>query len=150
MPRALPWLAAALMAAAGLQFLFAGAAQAHGLSWRSLDVSPALGFVAAFSSGEPASYAEVVIASPESGEVEFQSGRTDARGRFVFLPDAPGSWRVRLDAGMGHALDFELQADEAAPAPSGDPTQPAATPLLAVLGASLALNVFFLLGRLLK
>lgn len=43
-----------------------------------------------------------------------QAGRTDARGRIVFLPDAAGTWRVRTFSGDGHGLSFAFTTDAAA------------------------------------
>ncbi|WP_022661329.1 hypothetical protein [Paucidesulfovibrio longus] len=63
----------------------------------------------AFSDGTTASFAQVLIYAPGGGDTEFQNGRTDARGRFAFLPDRPGVWRVKVDAGMGHGFDMEIE-----------------------------------------
>jgi nickel transport protein len=51
----------------------------------------------------------VLVYAPGGGDTEFQNGRTDARGRFAFLPDRPGVWRVKVDAGMGHGFDIEIE-----------------------------------------
>ena len=48
----------------------------------------------AYSSGEQPTYAKVEVYSPADDKVEFQNGRTDAQGRFAFMPDAPGRWRI--------------------------------------------------------
>ncbi|SKA72355.1 nickel transport protein [Paucidesulfovibrio gracilis DSM 16080] len=64
---------------------------------------------ATFSDGTLASYAEVLIYPPGGGDEEFQNGRTDARGRFAFLPDRPGTWLVKVNAGMGHGFDMEIE-----------------------------------------
>lgn len=57
---------------------------------------------ASFGGGDIASYAKVVVLSPGNNAQEFQSGVTDAHGRFAFVPDKPGCWRIIIDAGMGH------------------------------------------------
>jgi nickel transport protein len=44
-------------------------------------------------------------------EAPFQVGRTDARGRLVFLPDRAGAWRVRVFSEDGHGADFSLSTD---------------------------------------
>jgi nickel transport protein len=41
-------------------------------------------------------------------EVPFQVGRTDARGRLVFLPDRAGAWRIVVFSEDGHGADFSL------------------------------------------
>jgi nickel transport protein len=44
------------------------------------------------------------------GEVlPFQVGRTDARGRIVFIPDRPGKWRIRAFSEEGHGADFTIE-----------------------------------------
>jgi nickel transport protein len=44
-------------------------------------------------------------------EVPFQVGRTDARGRLVFLPDRGGAWRIKAFSEDGHGADFSLTTD---------------------------------------
>ena len=41
-------------------------------------------------------------------EIPFQVGRTDARGRLVFLPDRAGAWRVKVFSEDGHGADLSL------------------------------------------
>jgi nickel transport protein len=41
-------------------------------------------------------------------EVPFQVGRTDARGRLVFLPDRAGAWRIVVFSEDGHGADLSL------------------------------------------
>jgi nickel transport protein len=41
-------------------------------------------------------------------EVPFQVGRTDAHGRLAFLPDAAGTWRVKIFSEDGHGADISL------------------------------------------
>ncbi len=64
---------------------------------------------AAYSDGEPMSYAKVAIYAPNDPERAFQRGRTDRSGRFAFSPDAKGSWRVVINDGMGHQIDRKLE-----------------------------------------
>ncbi len=72
--------------------------------------------VAEYDDGEPMSYGDVGIKSPNSN-VPFQTGRTDRNGYFIFQPDEPGQWQIEVRDGMGHrlALGFEVGADGAAP-----------------------------------
>lgn len=44
-------------------------------------------------------------------KVPFQVGRTDARGRLVFLPDRAGAWRIKVFSEDGHGADFSLSTD---------------------------------------
>ena len=41
-------------------------------------------------------------------EVPFQVGRTDLRGRVVFLPDRPGTWRIKAFSEDGHGADISF------------------------------------------
>jgi len=41
-------------------------------------------------------------------EIPFQVGRTDARGRLVFLPDRAGTWRIKAFSEDGHGTDISL------------------------------------------
>jgi nickel transport protein len=47
----------------------------------------------------------------------FQTGRTDALGRAVFVPDGGGEWRVRALSEDGHGADFRFAVEAAATAP---------------------------------
>jgi len=53
-----------------------------------------------YDDGQPMSYAAVEIFFNEE-ELPFQNGRTDRNGRFFFLPDQTGPWRVTVNDGMG-------------------------------------------------
>lgn len=44
-------------------------------------------------------------------EIPFQVGRTDARGRLVFLPDRAGAWRVKVFSEDGHGVDISITTD---------------------------------------
>lgn len=89
--------------------------RAHGVEG---DLSYGEGYcvTAQYDDGEPMSYAAVEIQAPDS-EIEFQNGRTDRNGRFMFQPDAPGRWQAIVKDGMGHrlALDVEAGKDHGAP-----------------------------------
>ena len=74
-------------------------------------------------------------------DAPLQTGRTDARGRIVFLPDGEGPWHVRAESqdGHGHRLIVEAaSAGEEEPAP-----EPAARgPAYGVLGIGILLALF--------
>ena len=92
--------------------------------------------------GEPMSYAEVAVYSPntQEGDVEFQNGRTDAKGNFAFVPDRVGVWRITA-SDMGHKAELQITvADEGitqAQAAAGI----SSLPLRVALGLSLILNL---------
>ena len=76
---------------------------------------------------------------------EFQNGRTDARGRFAFVPDAPGTWRIIVADGMGHKVDHPVEVvapGKPAAAAGADKTETSAgLPMRAGLGLSLLANL---------
>ena len=80
---------------------------AHGVRCRA-EQAGAFVVRAVYDDGEPMSYAGVKVFSPEDARVEYQNGRTDRRGRFAFVPDAPGAWVIRVNDGMGHAVRAEV------------------------------------------
>ena len=95
--------------------LVASQAQAHALyaahTWQG-----AVALVQfAYSGGEQPTYAKVEVYSPADSKVEFQNGRTDAQGRFAFMPDAPGQWRIIMADNMGHRVEHAVDV-------SADPT----------------------------
>lgn len=47
------------------------------------------------------------VFAPDGMQV-FVRGRTDPEGRAVFVPDAPGSWRLMLATEDGHGADVDI------------------------------------------
>ena len=123
----------------GLLFATVIAASAHGMNYTLLESSSVAAFQAQFSTGELMSYSEVSITDPE-GE-EYQSGLTDRRGRFAFIPEGKGEWRVAVDGGMGHRLSFALEVSNGTVEMM---TTTAPQWLYAFIGVSLLLNFGFL------
>jgi len=66
-----------------------------------------------YDDGEPMSYAEVKIFSPDNKDIEHQNGRTDKNGCFAFLPDQIGKWKVIVNEGTGHGVVKEVEIKEA-------------------------------------
>ncbi|OXS29781.1 MAG: hypothetical protein BCS36_05800 [Desulfovibrio sp. MES5] len=100
----------------------------------------------AYSTGEVPAFANVEVYGPADAGMEFQNGRTDAQGRFAFVPNAPGQWRVIMADNMGHRVVHETTvAENGGAAPTADAAADAwgrfATPLRAFLGVSLLLNL---------
>ena len=124
-------------------------AMAHGVGARFLGTD-ALVLAASYSDGTPMAFAEALAFGPGAADLEFARGRTDAKGRFAFVPDRPGTWTITLDDGMGHALTqtvewTEGQAQNQPPASFAPPSS--SSPLFrAGLGASLLLNIFLTLA----
>ncbi len=84
-------------------------AAAHGTNYRILDPGAAIAVAFLYSDSRPMRYAEVLVFSPEDEEIEYQNGRTDRNGRFVFYPDAPGKWRIQADDGTGHLESVSVE-----------------------------------------
>ncbi len=66
----------------------------------------------AYDDGVPMSYAEVKIFSPSDQKIEYQNGRTDKNGRFVFFPDKTGQWKIEINDGMGHGVITDVSVGE--------------------------------------
>lgn len=73
---------------------------AHGLDLQVENRPPLVITRALYEGGIPLAFGLVTVLNPE-GE-EFQNGRTDRLGRFVFYPDRQGTWTVIVDDEMGH------------------------------------------------
>lgn len=103
----------------GPAFFFLGVSavcMAHGVDGAADQVTGYC-ITAQYSDGEPMSWSEVRITAPDA-DIEFQNGRTDRNGRFMFLPDVQGAWNVVVQDGMGHRLALDVAvADEGASVP---------------------------------
>jgi nickel transport protein len=64
-----------------------------------------------FSDGTPFSYENYEIIR-EGENIPFQTGRSDANGRIVFLPDKAGSWRINVFSEDGHGLTITVETSE--------------------------------------
>ena len=128
--------------------LLMGAAQAHAhalYAAHTLQGSVAL-VQFAYAGGQVPTYAKVEVYSPADAKVEFQNGRTDAQGRFAFMPDTPGQWRIIMADNMGHRVEHPVEvsaAQGATAADSGHDAGPGgfAMPLRILLGLSLIANM---------
>lgn len=121
---------------------------AHGMNYAVLDAGKVVAIRAGFSNGEPAAYGEVLVFAPGDDKTEFQNGRTDAKGRFAFLPDRPGQWKIRVDGGLGHRVEFTVDVKKADQPVAAARTSDNGMVLPALLGLSLFLNlILFARGR---
>lgn len=77
---------------------------AHGTDYRLIGNDAVVTAEFFYTDQTPMQYAEVLVFSPENNRVEYQNGRTDQNGRFAFLAETPGEWRVKVNDGMGHAV----------------------------------------------
>ncbi len=62
-----------------------------------------------YADGEPFSYESYELYANGS-QRPTQTGRTDAKGRVVFLPDQAASWRLRAFSADGHGVDLKFDA----------------------------------------
>jgi nickel transport protein len=88
--------------------------------------SGALVVEAYYTDGEAMNYAKVTVYAPQK-ETPFQSGYTDANGRFAFLPDKVGKWKVIFADGMGHRSEQEVSV-KTPPTLVTDDAQPSLPP----------------------
>ncbi len=128
---------------------------AHGTGYRRSELKAvALEFM--YSTGEKMSYREAKVFSPKDEKFAVQSGRTDEEGRFAFVPDSKGTWRVIVRDEEGHQCTAEIEitpeflADGEGEAPSQENGELfGGTELLvrALLGVSIIFNIAMLMMR---
>lgn len=126
-----------------LAALFCGmtsSAHAHGVG-HVTETAPAQALRFYYSDGTPVGFAEAIVLNP--GGDEFLVGRTDARGRFAFIPDAAGNWRITVSDGMGHRTEATVVIGNEAAAPPQQASLTGSLPpaVTAVLGISLIANL---------
>jgi len=118
-------IAAALVAVFG-----AASLSGHGLEIEVRMTPPAVVVRAAYADAESAAYAAVKIYGPGETRAEYQIGNADASGRFAFIPDRAGDWRLVVDDELGHRRERTIPVDEdflkAAARMSEDPAAPPA------------------------
>lgn len=85
------------------------AAHAHTVAGRSLDGKAAI-VEFRYSDSQPMAYAAVRVFAPDVVEV-WQSGRTDGSGRFAFVPDRVGDWRVEARDEENHVAQLAITID---------------------------------------
>ncbi|MGY0162967.1 hypothetical protein [Edwardsiella tarda] len=121
-------------------------AHAHSVLAHDLSSDQARVVQFGYSTGDDAPFAQIKVYAPNDAATEYQNGRTDRLGRFAFVPNQRGEWRLEMRDGMGHALSHPITVS----APSGQAaSQPIkhdlfsrfALPLRALLGVSLLLNL---------
>ena len=96
-----------IILAMALVCFWAGALFAHGVGYReAAEKSVALEFF--YSTGEKMSYREARVFSPKDSKFAIQTGRTDELGRFAFIPDCEGVWRVIVRDEEGHQANAEI------------------------------------------
>lgn len=113
------------------------AARAHGLE-HTVSYGDAVVVTITHDDGSPFAF-EAVEVLPPGETIPFQQGRTDARGRFAFVPDGDGDWRLRAFSEDGHGLDILV------PVSSGTDTTPARSGgrlSRTIMGVSILFGIF--------
>lgn len=64
-----------------------------------------------FADGKALAYAQAEVFSPADPRIPHWKGRTDRNGWLAFVPDAGGTWRVRVADSNGHGLEAEVEVD---------------------------------------
>jgi hypothetical protein len=99
-----------------LFFIFvssAGLLQAHKLEINVTHHPPVVVAEAGYSGHQHGlSGADVFIYAPGETEKTFQTGKTDAEGKFAFIPSKAGEWRVVADDGTGHKTEKVISLGE--------------------------------------
>lgn len=127
-------------ALAALLLVAAAPAAAHEVL-HEVERGRAVAVRAYYAGGEPLAYCEAEVYAPADARIPWQKGRTDRKGWVAFVPDAPGTWRVRVADATGHGLVAEVAVDAAGSAAAGAEASAAPRTLAFVLRPLLALAV---------
>ncbi|MFN7938940.1 MAG: hypothetical protein U0R19_36765 [Bryobacteraceae bacterium] len=99
------WRAVVLM-------MLVGRVWAHDIEGAVQMAAPAVIVKVAYAGSEPVAFAKVQVFAPGGGKAEFQTGMTDKRGNFSFVPDGAGEWRVVVDDEEGHRREVVITVPE--------------------------------------
>ncbi|WP_204139759.1 carboxypeptidase-like regulatory domain-containing protein [Halomicronema sp. CCY15110] len=89
------------------------AALAHGAHIQARTAT-AMEIQANYDSGEPMAEATVQVFAPDDPQTPVYTGLTDADGKFVFVPTAPGDWEVSVrQAGHGDIAVVPVESEGA-------------------------------------
>lgn len=97
-------------------FLLPLALGAHELDVAVHLAAPTVILDARYGGTQPVPFAKVQVYAPGEAR-EFQNGRTDQRGRFSFVPPAPGNWRAVVDDEIGHRSEVAIAVTSGFDAP---------------------------------
>ena len=114
---------------------------AHGVGYRQSEFR-AVTLEFFYSTGEKMSYREARVFSPKDSKFAAQTGRTDEQGRFAFIPDTSGDWRVIVRDEEGHQCEAKITVSETLSASvSNDGDSVKNLWLRAILGVSVLFNI---------
>ncbi len=114
--------------------LLVSAVAAHELDLAATLAPPAVVVRASYGGTQAVAHAKVQVFAP-GGDREFQTGTTDRRGYFSFVPEGEGAWRVAVDDEEGHRRELTVSVPRA----FAGSAAPAAPPRWERLLAGLAL-----------
>ena len=128
--------------ALSLVLLCAGEIFAHGVGYRESELQ-AIPLEFFYSTGEKMSYCEASVFSPNDSKFAAQTGRTDEAGRFAFIPDVSGDWRVVVSDGQGHRCEAVIMVAPSASLRSAPPLtqERQGKTVPALLGVSIIFNI---------
>ena len=99
-----------LMVIVGL-FVLGPLASAHSIQFEIKKHAPVVSVKAFFSQTSPLASASVNIYAPGEDQ-PYQTGRTDKRGFFAFVPSVAGDWVLEIDDEQGHRHKANISIDE--------------------------------------
>lgn len=99
----------AALSAALLALLAALPARAHEVA-HTVTRGDAVVIALEYADGSPFAYEQYEL-TPPGEALPFQTGRTDALGRVVFLPDRVGEWRLSASSEDGHGASLTVNVD---------------------------------------
>jgi nickel transport protein len=97
---------------------------------------------ATYDDESPMVFCDVSVFSPADPADPYQTGGTDPRGRFAFVPDTNGLWRVTVDDGMGHAMTAEVNVDSGSVGSAESAEKKLGRPMALVIGLCLIFGLF--------
>lgn len=95
-----------------LLFLLPALAAAHDIEATVRLAAPAVIVKATYAGSQPVAFAKVQVFAPGSQTAEFQTGLTDKRGTFSFVPESAGEWRIVFDDEEGHRREVPVPVPE--------------------------------------
>jgi nickel transport protein len=122
-------------------WLLPGVLAAHDLETSISLAAPAVIVRASYGGSDPAPFAKVQVFAPAAPAHEFQTGMTDRRGYFSFVPEGGGNWRVVVDDEEGHRREVNVAVPEPFASDTQAPQAGASRLERALLGLALIFGV---------
>ncbi|MFO8001517.1 MAG: hypothetical protein R6U46_09745 [Marinilabilia sp.] len=93
-------------------FVLNNPVMAHSTHTEVTKHAPLVSVNAYYSQTSPVAGADVIIFAPGEDQ-PYQTGQTDSRGYFAFVPSAAGDWIFEIDDEQGHKKRVSISVDEA-------------------------------------